>query len=384
MATYKVLQDIEAEDKFVGPLTLKQFIFAAITIVACYISFLFITKHVWFLALPLLPIIFAGGFLAFPWGRDQPTEIWLLAKVRFLFKPRLRIWDQDGVEELVTITAPKRVEEVLTDNLSQTEVKSRLRALADTIDSRGWVVKNVNVNMFADPSYGATLANSDRLVSPSSLPQAVPAVDIRADEDILDATSNPVAQQLDQMITASTKEHREEMMEQIQAVRDRQTAQPSTPTQSGQNQPLWFMDEPASGQPLPAGYTTFSTQSAAPGNDLPNVVQQSNALSPEEQALLEKLHKEQKEEAKSKHSHLRVIEPLSSKKRRTKTPVKKAPPKPAATVPSNRDTSTSDKGPDPAILELAVNNDRNVASLAREANQKRKPEPPDEVVISLR
>ena len=29
MATYKVIQDIEAEDKFLGPLTLKQFIFGA-------------------------------------------------------------------------------------------------------------------------------------------------------------------------------------------------------------------------------------------------------------------------------------------------------------------------------------------------------------------
>jgi hypothetical protein len=32
MATYKVIQDIEAEDKLVGPLSLKQFIFALIAI----------------------------------------------------------------------------------------------------------------------------------------------------------------------------------------------------------------------------------------------------------------------------------------------------------------------------------------------------------------
>ena len=28
MATYKVIQDIEAEDKLIGPLTLRQFIYA--------------------------------------------------------------------------------------------------------------------------------------------------------------------------------------------------------------------------------------------------------------------------------------------------------------------------------------------------------------------
>ncbi len=45
MATYKVIQDIEAEDKFVGPLTLKQFIFACITVVLGYLSFLLLTKN---------------------------------------------------------------------------------------------------------------------------------------------------------------------------------------------------------------------------------------------------------------------------------------------------------------------------------------------------
>jgi len=40
MATYKVIQDIEAEDKLVGPLTLRQFIYAAIAAICGYLSFL--------------------------------------------------------------------------------------------------------------------------------------------------------------------------------------------------------------------------------------------------------------------------------------------------------------------------------------------------------
>src|SRR5476651_1493159 len=148
MATYKVLQDIEAEDKFVGPLTLKQFIFAGIAFVCAYLSFFFLTKHAWILVIPLLPVMVTTGFLAFPWGRDQPTEIWLLAKIRFFLKPKRRIWNQSGVEQLVTITVPKRTEpEYVGSNLSQTEVRSRLKALASTIDSRGWAIKNVNVNL---------------------------------------------------------------------------------------------------------------------------------------------------------------------------------------------------------------------------------------------
>ena len=66
------------------------------------------------------------GALAAPIGKDQPTEVWLLARIRFFLKPRQRLWNQDGMSQLVTVTAPKKEERVLTDGLSQTEVRSRL------------------------------------------------------------------------------------------------------------------------------------------------------------------------------------------------------------------------------------------------------------------
>jgi multisubunit Na+/H+ antiporter MnhF subunit len=39
MAVYKVIQDIEAEDKLVGFLTLKTFIYAIIAVVLAYLNF---------------------------------------------------------------------------------------------------------------------------------------------------------------------------------------------------------------------------------------------------------------------------------------------------------------------------------------------------------
>src|SRR5882757_559198 len=122
MATYKVIQDIEAEDHILGPLSLRQFIFGLIAALCFYFCYFVISKHLIFL-LPifLLPGLFAG-FFAFPFGKDQPTEVWALAKIRFLFKPRKRVWDQDGVKQLVSITVPKRVEEHLTDGLNENEV----------------------------------------------------------------------------------------------------------------------------------------------------------------------------------------------------------------------------------------------------------------------
>ncbi len=40
MATYKVLQDIEAEDKILGPLSLRQFIYGLITVFFLYLCFI--------------------------------------------------------------------------------------------------------------------------------------------------------------------------------------------------------------------------------------------------------------------------------------------------------------------------------------------------------
>lgn len=223
MATYKVIQDIEAEDKFVGPLTLKQFIFASIMVVCLYLAFVLYTKHLWPLAIVLLPVIIVSGFLGFPWHRDQPTETWLIAKLRFFFKPRKRNWDQSGINELVTITVPKHIEKHLTNQLGQEEVQSRLKALANTIDSRGWVIKNVDASVYSQPSFAGQGSASDRLVDVSALPQAVPTLDTNAANDILDVDNNPVAHQLESMIDASTQNYRQQLVERMREANNEPT-----------------------------------------------------------------------------------------------------------------------------------------------------------------
>jgi hypothetical protein len=372
MAVYKVIQDIEAEDKFLGPLTLKQFIFAGITALCLYLGFFFFTRNLWYLAMPLIPIIAIGAFLAFPWGRDQPTEVWLLAKLRFYFKPRKRIWDQSGIQELVTVTAPKRDPTHYTDNLSQTEVRSRLRALAETIDSRGWAVKNVNLNMFTPQTAAAIIApESDRLVDASVLPREVAQSDISAADDIMDAQNNPLAHQLDVMINESKKSHREAALEKMRDV----AAGTGGDEPSGLGAPApnyWFIN-----QPDPASTPLTSTID-------------DSTLSPEEQALLDRMHEEQEKAASTPiHGHLRVIKPLNEQGKtkvktgtNTKASTKKnKAPDVQAAAPPPPPTPPVTPQPDPAILQLASNNDLSVASLAREAHQQL--DMPDEVVINL-
>ncbi len=352
MATYKVIQDIEAEDKLLGPLTLKQFIYAIIVVVCGFVAFKLATVA-WYLVLPFLPPMLFFGVMAAPLGRDQPTEVWLLAKFRYWLKPRLRTWDQSGQLDYVTITAPKKVEEYFSDNLSPTEVKSRLKALGETIDTRGWAIKNVST-----AAYGPTGNNSpDRLLELTvAAPAQLPGIAIKPDDDILDEENNPVAQQLGEMISASTKTHREATIKKMQAVRERlaKVGQArSEPDEPASN--YWFMQQP-SAQNQPAGYATFTSQSFSASTPAAN---QTQAPTPAEQTVLNQA-KQQKSKQDSAYSHLRTIPRASSQ-----TP-------PAVTA-----------APDPAILDLAHNNDLNVATIARQASGN-KQQPPDEVTVSLR
>ena len=140
MSTYKIPQDVEAEDKLLGPFTFRQFIYLIIVAVAIAIA--------WGLAqilLPLailpLPIILFFGALALPLRKDQPMEIYLAAVVSYFLRPKKRLWQADGVESPIEITVPKIPEVQLSKDISPTEAVERLGFLANVIDSEGWSIR---------------------------------------------------------------------------------------------------------------------------------------------------------------------------------------------------------------------------------------------------
>jgi hypothetical protein len=382
MSTYKVIQDIEAEDKLIGPLTLRQFIYALTAALFGYLTFLVVSKGAAFMAAVFFPMAVISLFFAWPWSRDQPTEIWALAKIRFLVKPRKRIWNQSGVKELVTITAPKTIETNYTNGLKEDEVRSRLKALSDTLDSRGWAIKNVNVSMYGQPALVLGTPNSDRLVGASSLPQPVPTVDVREADDMLDVKNNPVAQQFDSMIAASAKAHREDVMEKMQQAAAPVAPPPAPPTlpQPGNND-YWFLSQPTQAAPtVPQDNVTFNTQVVAPGTRPAALPVAAADPTPEEESFIKQL-KAEPAFSPNMHGHLHVIQPLSAQKAAAAAAAAANPqPTPQAPVPQPAPKVT--QPPDAAILDLARNDDLNVATIAREA-QKRKEPPQDEVVISL-
>jgi len=142
MAVYKVPQDVEADDKLIGPFSFRQFIY--LIIVAGGILMAWVLSQIFVgLAIIPLPVILLFGALALPLKKDQPMETYLAAIISFYLKPHKRLWDPDGQQALVEITAPKVVEVQRTKGLSDEEANRRLSYLANVVDTHGWAVRGV-------------------------------------------------------------------------------------------------------------------------------------------------------------------------------------------------------------------------------------------------
>jgi hypothetical protein len=217
MATYKVIQDIEAEDKLIWLFSFRQFVYLLIAFFFSYISFLFITIHGWFLDLLTVPFVIFFGILAYPLGKDQPTEVWVLAKIRFFLVPRKRVWTQTGTKNLVTITAPKKIVEIKTNSLDQNQIKSRLQALANTLDTRGWVIKQ---NSFTNYSSMLNSTNNDRLLIAEPIENQVEDFST-INDDILNTEQNPLAQKMVDLISINEQEHRKKIMSNLEKIREK-------------------------------------------------------------------------------------------------------------------------------------------------------------------
>lgn len=135
---FKVPQNIDMQDRIIGPLTLGQFfylLFGGLTIYILFnklvlagLSFFF-----WILAIPTGLLSFAMAFLKV---NDRPFPFFFLAAIRFLSQPRQRVW-QHSAE-----AAPKKPVKVRPDDNSTVVPRKSLdtvkvRELADILDKGG-------------------------------------------------------------------------------------------------------------------------------------------------------------------------------------------------------------------------------------------------------
>ena len=186
MAEYKVAQDVEAEDKLIGPFSFRQFIYLIIAAVAVALAWGLGQIFVGLAIIPL-PVIIFFTVLALPLRKDQPMEIYVAAIISYRLKSRKRIWSPDGIESLIEITTPKVVEEHLTKDLSQMETEKRLSYLADIADTKGWSIRHTteptpNSSMVPDQYYAAQQTVST-LDEDSGVARKFDAMISRADQE---------------------------------------------------------------------------------------------------------------------------------------------------------------------------------------------------------
>lgn len=195
MASYKVPQDVEADDKLIGPFSFRQFIYLLIVAAAIGVAWVLFQLAPPLVVIPL-PVILFFGALALPLRKDQPMEIYMAAILSFYLKPRQRMWDPDGIESLVQVAAPRTTEPQRTKDVSTDEALQRLRYLSDLSDTRGWSVRGIH-----DPS-GSSL-NMDVFN------------EAQQTQDVLDE-NNLVNQNLSNMIAQSDQRRHEEMLNRFQ------------------------------------------------------------------------------------------------------------------------------------------------------------------------
>ena len=201
MSVYKVPQDVEAEDKLLGPFSFRQFVFLIIAVVSLGVAYI-LAQALLPLGLIPVPIALFFGALALPLRKDQPMEVYLAAVISFMLKPKKRLWQPDGIEYLVEVTAPKTEEKTYGNGYNQEEVQRRLSYLANLVDSRGWSIRGVN--------------------SPNSSMQADSYNEAQAAFDPLDETG-ATAQNITNLINQSDARRRQAMIQTMSSAQQTAT-----------------------------------------------------------------------------------------------------------------------------------------------------------------
>ena len=105
MATFQVPQFIDVEDKIIGPLTLKQFLFLAGAGIIIFILYSVLQFWLWL----IISIVVAGAGLGFAFVKinGQPMSKVALNGFKYLIRPRLYVLQRGQLKRSI---APKPAE----------------------------------------------------------------------------------------------------------------------------------------------------------------------------------------------------------------------------------------------------------------------------------
>lgn len=131
---FQVPQFTEVEDKIIGPLTLKQFIYMAGAVGACIVMYSFLPKFIAFAL--MLPVLLFGAALAFYKVNNRPFIRVVESFVKYVLTSKLYIWKHEERKAVAK-------EQMQTTPISVPKLSdSKLRDLTWNLD----VQKNINGN----------------------------------------------------------------------------------------------------------------------------------------------------------------------------------------------------------------------------------------------
>lgn len=129
---FQVPQNIDLEDKIIGPLTLKQFIILVVGGMIDYIWYTLFDASLFILF--FLPTTLLTLALVFAKVQDQPFPKFLGSLALFVLKPKLLTWGKTPPLKIVEFQ--KKAKEQIIHPKHSTE--SQIQKLAVIIDTQGW------------------------------------------------------------------------------------------------------------------------------------------------------------------------------------------------------------------------------------------------------
>ncbi len=252
MPQYKVPQNVEAEDKILGPLSLRQFIYVIVALMWGFLMwrlFIHFPLVAFLAALPVSGVFLALGLIQ---REEQSFENYFTAMVRFVVVPRKRVWHKDDVKAALkgNVQPVKPANNIPQRNPEQ--LRGQLEKLALIVDTRGRVPKPATIQLQDASNQASTLSARVNQPPGNTSPEATFAK-VTAKDDILDMQNSKQASVVGQLLENAEAETRNAAVANMQKVAAQQATQPAAPA-----------TPPPAPQPAAPATPPVPTQATAP------------------------------------------------------------------------------------------------------------------------
>lgn len=129
---FQVPQNIDLEDKIVGPLTLKQFLYLLVGGMLDYAWYTFFDTSLFILM--MIPTTLFALAMAFARVQDQPFPKFLGSLIIFVIRPKILIWGKSLKPKIIEAPDAKK-EKIIHPKFAS---ESQIQKLAQIIDTQGW------------------------------------------------------------------------------------------------------------------------------------------------------------------------------------------------------------------------------------------------------